>query len=106
MAYINRDTSGKIIGLSEHPGNGAVEDLPVDDPEVIAFLEAARNQLSSSDAETIRVIEDLVDVLIEKKVLLLTDMPPAAQQKLMERQRMRSDLGVLGNLMVDEEDIL
>jgi len=45
-------------------------------------------------------------VLIAKKVILLTDLPDAAQQKLSERQRMRSELNDLGNLMVDEEDIL
>ena len=71
-----------------------------------AFLDAAKNQLSSSDTETIREIEDLVSVLIAKKVILLTDLPDAAQQKLSERQRMRSELNDLGNLMVDEEDIL
>jgi hypothetical protein len=106
MPNVKRDTNGRIIGVSEQPGNGDVEELAADDPEVIAFLEAARTQLSSSDTETIRVIEDLVDVLIEKKVLLLTDLPRAARQKLIERQRMRSEMGVLGNLMVDEEDIL
>jgi len=36
----------------------------------------------------------------------LTDLPDAAQQELSERQRMRSELNDLGNLMVDEEDIL
>jgi hypothetical protein len=102
MPFVKLNKDGDIIGLSEQAGHGTGEELPADDPEVIAFLEAARNQLSSSDAETIRVIEDLVDVLIEKKVLLLTDLPQPAQQKLMERQRMRSELGVLGNVMVDE----
>ena len=52
------------------------------------------------------MIEDLVDLLIEKKLIVLTDLPQAAQIKLSERQRMRGDLGVLGNLVVDEEDIL
>jgi len=106
MPFVKLNKDGDIIGLSEQAGEGTGEELPADHPEVVAFLEAARNQLSSSDAETIRVIEDLVDVLIEKKLLLLTDLPHAAQQKLMERQRMRSELGVLDNLMVDEEDIL
>jgi hypothetical protein len=52
------------------------------------------------------VIEDLVDALIQKKLILLTDLPQAARQKLTERQRIRSELNVLGNLMVDEEDVL
>lgn len=84
----------------------AAEQLELSHPEVRAFLEEAKDQLSSSDTETIRVIEDLVDLLIQKKLILLTDLPIAAQEKLSERQRMRSELNVLGNLMVDEEDIL
>lgn len=106
MPYVIRDKDGRIIGLSEEAREESAEQLDVSHPEVSAFLEAAKDQLSSSDTETIRVIEDLVDLLIQKKLILLTDLPIAAQQKLSERQRMRSELNVLGNLMVDEEDIL
>jgi len=74
-------------------------------PEVQRYLEVAMKQLSPSDTETIRVIEDLVDLLIEKKLILLTDLPAAAQKKLSERRQIRGDLGVLGNVIVDEEDI-
>ena len=106
MPYVLRDKDGRIGGLSEDSREAAGEQLDLSHPEVMAFLEAAKDQLSSSDTETIRVIEDLVDLLIQKKLILLTDLPLAAQQKLSERQRMRSELNVLGNLMVDEEDIL
>jgi hypothetical protein len=106
MPHIVRNANGNIIGLTEHDQDGSGEELSLSHPDVQAFLEAAKSQLSSSDTETIRVIEDLVDVLIAKKVILLTDLPDAAQQKLSERQRMRSELNDLGNLMVDEEDIL
>jgi hypothetical protein len=106
MPYVIRDVDGRIIGLTDESPGGDVEELELAHPDVQAFLEAARNQVSSSDSETIRVIEDLVDLLIEKKLILFTDLPRAAQQKLSERQRMRSELNVLGNLMVDEEDIL
>ena len=106
MPYVKRNTAGEVTGLQDTPGDGISEELPLSDPGIQAFLDRARESLSLSDAETIRVIEDLVDVLIDKKLLVLTDLPQAAQKKLMERQRMRSNLGVLGNLMVDEEDIL
>ena len=106
MAYVKRNPQGRIIGLSVEPQESGGEQLDPGHPEVKAFLESARDHLSSSDSETIRVIEDLVDVLIRKKLLLLTDLPQAAQQKLMNRQRIRNELCVLGNLMVDKEDIL
>ena len=106
MPYVIRDSDGRIVGLAEHSDTATGEDLSLSDPEVQAFLMAARARLSSSDSETIRVIEDLVDVLIKKELILLTDLPDAAQHKLSWRQRMRSELGVLDNLMVDEDDIL
>jgi hypothetical protein len=106
MPYVYRNSDGRIIGLSDEAPSGREEELDLSDPEVLEFLQNAKNELSSSDSDTIRVIEDLVDVLIRKKLILLTDLPVPAQQKLTERQRMRNELNVLDNLMVDEEDIL
>ena len=106
MPYVIRNEDGEIAGLSDESRGAVCEQLDLSHPEVKAFLDAAKDQLSSSDSETIRVIEDLVDLLIQKKLIVLTDLPHAAQQKLSERQRMRSELNVLDNLMVGEEDIL
>ena len=106
MPYVKRNQAGQIIGLSEDGVDDGVEQLDLSHPEVAAFLEKAREQLSSSDTETIRVLEDLIDLLIHKKIILLTDLPDAAQQKIADRQRMRNELNVLNNLMVGEEDIL
>ncbi|MBY0266684.1 MAG: hypothetical protein K2W84_09755 [Burkholderiales bacterium] len=41
------------------------------------------------DARLVRVLEDLVDTLIERNVIRLTDLPEDAQQKLLERKRFR-----------------
>lgn len=106
MPYVIRDAGGRIVGLADQSTDERAEELALSDGEVQAFLRAARAQLSSSDTETIRVIEDLVDVLIRKELILPTDLPVAAQQKISERQRMRSELNVLDNLMVGEDDIL
>ena len=106
MPCVIRDSHGQIVGLAEQDPAAPGEELSLSDPEVQAFLRAARDQLSSSDSETIRVIEDLVDVLVRKGLLMLTDLPEAAQEKLTIRRQMRSDLNVLDNLMVDEDDIL
>ena len=106
MPYVIRDAAGRINGLADQCPDAHAEELTLSDPEVQAFLRAARAQLSTSDTETIRVIEDLIDVLIQKELILLTDLPVAAQQKLSVRQRMRSELNELDNLMVGEDDIL
>ena len=106
MPYIFRNSEDKIVGISDEAPYEGVEELELSNPEVLEFLQHAKDELSLSDTDTIRVIEDLVDVLIQKKLILLTDLPVAAQQKLTERQRIRNELSVLDNLMVSEDDIL
>lgn len=44
------------------------------------------------DYEFIRVVEDLIDVLILKGVLRITDLPPGAQRKLNARKDLRGKL--------------
>jgi hypothetical protein len=106
MLYVKRNLEGKVVSLSELNEGSVVEELDLSHPDVQGFLESARLALSISDSETIRVIEDLIDILIRKKLIMLTDLPDAAQQKISERQRMRSELNVLDNLIVGEGDIL
>lgn len=106
MPYVTRNSEGSVTGLYERRQTDSDDELSLDHPDVRKFLALAKNQLETSDVETIRVIEDLVDLLIQKKIIVLTDLPDAAQQKLMQRQRMRNELNVMGNLMVGEDDIL
>lgn len=49
-------------------------------------------QLAATDASTIRLIEDLTDVLIGKGIIAATDLPQAAQDKLNNRKALRAKL--------------
>jgi hypothetical protein len=51
--------------------------------------ETPRELFSRMDAELIRVIEDLAFALIEKGLLTLRDLPPHAQNKLLDRRGFR-----------------
>jgi hypothetical protein len=51
----------------------------------------------------IRVLDDLIQVLTSKGVIRVTDLPPAAQAKLMDRTQAREALGGLSHLIDDEE---
>ncbi len=98
MPYVSRDAAGKVIGLSEQPPEGAFESLPASHPDVLDFLfrDTAGDQASSrflaSDLGFIRVVEDLVAVLVEKRVIAFTDLPAPAQDKLLDRRSLRSYL--------------
>jgi hypothetical protein len=51
----------------------------------------------------IRVLDDLIQVLTSKGVIRVTDLPPAAQAKLMDRTQAREALGGLSHLIDDDE---
>ncbi len=67
-------------------------------------LAGIRASLAASDLAFVRVLEDLITVLLEKNLLLLTDLPEAAQDKIMERQEIRSSIAELGNLVADDDE--
>ncbi|GAA0690171.1 hypothetical protein GCM10009104_16030 [Marinobacterium maritimum] len=95
MLYALRDQDGKITALTDRPIPDAQPANP-SDPEVMAFLSldgdnfAASDFLDESDLGTIRILEDLIDTLIDQQVIRFTDLPQAAQHKLLSRKVARS----------------
>lgn len=91
MPYIKRDANQKICAVSVSPEEGFDTLLDDQDPELQQFLASisAENELARSDLEFVRVLEDLVDVLMAKNVLLFTELPQQAQAKILERQALR-----------------
>ena len=59
--------------------------------------------LSQSDADMARVMEDLIDVLIQRGVIQFTDLPAPAQAKLLNRRKTRSQIGQSLQLLPDNE---
>jgi len=89
MPYITRNAEGAIASLvHEAPSIGA-EFLAADHPEVTAFLGGSGEAFERLDAEFVRVIEDVIDALIVKNVINITDLPEQAQAKLFARKSFR-----------------
>lgn len=90
MFYVLRDATGQISSLHRDPVVGA-QTLPADHPEVQQFLgaESEQQQFASLDASFLRVLEDLIDALIRRNVLCITDLPMEAQLKLFDRKHFR-----------------
>jgi hypothetical protein len=87
MPYVQRDPLGVITSL--HRANpGAAEFLPDEHPDVRAFI-GAGGEFERLDADFVRVIEDLIDTLIMKNVINITDLPDQAQAKLFARKSFR-----------------
>ena len=71
MPYVSRNATGELESLHRHATETASEFLADSDPEVMAFLGTEPDSLAFSrlDADFVRVIEDLVDVLLSKNIL-------------------------------------
>ena len=112
MPFVKRDQAGKIIAIFNTPQAGAEEELPPSHSDVVAFLiegerdEEARHFLSRTDVEMVRIVEDLVDLLIRKNIILLTDLPRVAQSKLISRKRLRAKVSSEASPLVDQDSIL
>jgi hypothetical protein len=112
MAYITRNTSGEINAFYETQQSAQQEYVSIDDLELIEFIKLsashteAKSALTISDIELVRVLEDLINTLINKNVIHFTDLPLAAQSKLSNRENIRGHLTSLDNLMADDEGLL
>lgn len=109
MAFVHRDPSGKVLAVYEQLLEGTVE-IADDDPALLDFINRnisnadAKGEWVQSDLGLARVLEDLIEVLIEKKLLMFTDFPEGAQRKLLDRRGFRKEFDYVENLFGDGED--
>lgn len=95
MPYVERDDTGAISRLREQPTATALEFLAPDHPEVQHFVaRSARStalleSLRETDADFVRVVEDLIDVLTAKGVIRDEDLPDPVRRKLEARAGLR-----------------
>lgn len=102
MPYVHRNALGEIDRVHRDPAADATEHLPDGDPALRAFIgieagdalptapdDAVHDSFSQLDADFVRVIEDVIDALIRRHVLSVTDLPPEAQAKLCARRHYR-----------------
>ena len=87
MLYVKRDAWGNLQQVEAAPFEGMDGELLADSQEAQAWfanqsVESSLLQLKQSDLDMIRVLEDLITVLIRKGVVRITDLPEAAQSKL------------------------
>jgi hypothetical protein len=105
MPFVKRDEDGAVFAISRESTAEFTEHLVADDPEVSEFLvemSGDSSSLGASDQSFVRVLEDVLDLLIAKGLVLFTELPVDAQQKIMRRREMRSEAGNLQDLIGKE----
>ena len=106
MLYVERTNDGKIIALHKSSDQSGSEQKTLIDKEVMDFLKSNSDQdswkelLALTDSATIRILEDLIDLLIRKNVISFTELPEQAQERIRERQWIRESMSSQ-DLLVD-----
>lgn len=91
MPFVRRAPDGQIESLHRQ-GEAGAEFLPDEHPDVQAFVgnsPSADDDFHRLDADFVRVIEDVIDTLIAKNVINVTELPEQAQAKLFARKSFR-----------------
>ncbi len=113
MPYVMRNAEGHIIAVLSEEAEGS-EFVAANDRQLSAFLsqespeKKAQRELMESDLGLIRVFEDLINVLIEKGVIMFNDLPEPAQNKLLARSGLRKEFSYVDELFNpgEEEEFL
>lgn len=116
MIYVQRNAAGAVTAVSDHQSSAGLsgasdwEVASAEDASVQAFLTqlgsgaaASANPLVGTDLAMARVLEDLINLLIDKSVIRFTDLPDGAQAKLLARQNTRASMSRLR--LMDDGDL-
>jgi hypothetical protein len=115
MPYVQRNQAGTIVSLTVLPVSDADQFLQPDDPEVVKFLshpmigdnpqDNASMELFAADLKMIRVVEDLIDLLTSKGVIMFSELPADAQEKLLSKKNVRQQY-VSSDILIDDLKLL
>jgi len=102
MPYVARDADGRIVAVAVQATATVAEVIDAGAPELQAYLAQIAPEtvgdIARTDSGLIRVVEDLIETLMDKNVLCFTDLPAAAQHKLMQRRSLRKSMNSLSLL--------
>ncbi|MGI9277910.1 MAG: hypothetical protein ACR2PT_24070 [Endozoicomonas sp.] len=96
MLFALKDGVNEIIAVSDRQITAEWQAVELDDEAVHSFLQKnpaiGGKVMQAADADFIRVLEDVIDLLIEKQVIQFTELPNPVQSKLLNRRRYREEL--------------
>jgi len=110
MIYVKRDDEGSILEMELSPSHNH-EEICLTSSELIDFIKDSpdrealtREALDQLDLDMVRVIEDLIDIMIDRGLMRFTDLPIPVQKKLLFKRKIRDISNVSDNF--DEEELI
>ncbi|WP_019557818.1 hypothetical protein [Thiomicrorhabdus arctica] len=110
MIYIERNALGEIDNIEFTPAKNR-EEISLHDPQLTEFIKKSADSeaimqsvLDRLDLDMVRVIEDLIDIMIERDLIRFTDLPQPVQNKLLFKRKIRN----MGNeiSIIDDNELL
>ncbi|ETI62486.1 hypothetical protein [Marinomonas profundimaris] len=110
MLYAKVNENGEIVDVATSHSDEYSLLVAPNEPTVAKLLEnkfttsskSTQDMLTNSDSDMMRILEDLIDLLSEKRLIQFTELPMAAQKKLLSRKWVRGvHNGQDDSLMVD-----
>lgn len=111
MLYVKKDDNGHITEIEFSPESG-YEEISITDQEVSRYIAESDNSqeiiyelLNRLDLKMIRSIEDIVQILIDKDFMLITDLPEPVQNIMLFKKRLRH-LNQNNSPIFEEDDMI
>jgi hypothetical protein len=110
MLYATRNSEGKVVSVSDNASNSA-EAIDINHPDIREFFSMHNEDFSpdsfldESDITIARILDDLVDLLVKKNIIMFTELPNEAQKKLLSRRVVRSLLQKNSRTKPDTEEL-
>lgn len=104
MPFVKRNADGGIIAVYQDKAEEGLQHVHPDDADLEHFIHSnstagdRQHEWLESDLALARVLEDLIDLLIEKGTIRFTDFPEAAQKKLLARRGLRKEFAYVESL--------
>ena len=114
MLYAKVSESGEILDVATSQSEEYTLLVAPNEPAVASILERkftetntnTQDMLTSSDVDMMRILEDLIDLLSEKRLIQFTELPSPAQKKLLSRKWVRGvHNGHDDSLMIDIDHV-
>jgi len=106
--YIKRDKDGAITAVSHDATEEIKEFIATDSEELQVYMQSLKPaqvaSLEQTDLAMARVLEDVVNLLVDQGTIRFTDLPEAAQTKLLSRRELRGQRQGM-NLLDDGDDL-
>src|SRR3990167_4832546 len=110
MPFVRFDADGEVEAIFGKMIDDSLVEIDAFDPRLDNFLRrqqvtaAINASFIESDLSIVRILEDLIDVLIEKGAFRFTDLPEMAQEKLLKRRGLRKEFAYMATLFATTED--